>query len=232
MRPDISAWLASVIASLTEGAAASSAAAQPSAPAIDEAAVVQHAIFTLADELDLPARRISWSAPSIHQEPWREQAHARVDREAPRGMDLDGELASCLGSRNHDFASVGEAIRGARFTGGLHDIRRMLRSRAFSCSSHRLVALRSLFAFSRRAAPAGRGPRRERERIPAAARRPVGVARSMAAVRAKLPAERVPQPMAQRRAEPAARWVLREGLTPLALRMQQGRGEARQPGTP
>ena len=56
VRPDVAAWLSTAIAE-AEGSAPA-APAEPAAPPIDEAAVLEYALFTMADELDLPARRV------------------------------------------------------------------------------------------------------------------------------------------------------------------------------
>ena len=58
--PEWASWLANMMGSLAQvgGATQATSEAHPSAPEVDSRAVVELAVFTLADELDLPARRV------------------------------------------------------------------------------------------------------------------------------------------------------------------------------
>ncbi len=59
VNPQVAAWLSAQMATARGGENASPAA--PAPPPVDEAAVLRHAIFVMADDLDLPPRRVRGS---------------------------------------------------------------------------------------------------------------------------------------------------------------------------
>lgn len=61
VNPQVAEWLAAIMASELDGKQAAAAPAEAAPAPIDEAAMVERAIFMMADELDLPSRRVRGS---------------------------------------------------------------------------------------------------------------------------------------------------------------------------